>query len=409
MIAYDRCDGARSRRLMAKPFAVKLSEIGINDDDRITAIVVDCDLPPVFVYDAVFDITHLESAAAIAWLGVRSSMPPPNLVIVNRQSLRAHIVWLLQDPIHFSTQPKAPRYAKAIQRALTRLIPGGDLAYSWGSATVHNPWDAVNNDVSSHRSKPYHLRELSAFLDLENERSVKTSRYHDVVNQLNFQQGSRNQSMHEALAAYARATLNSGKKITSDRLWEEAFRLNAFCAPALGDGELKGLVSSKLRYWGGRRPRDRADELKRKRAAEGRTLALVRTQPMEERRKRAREMRAARMTIAEISRALEIGERTVYRYVARMSLETLIDVIREQDIPGKGGVSSALGTEIARKTERDGCGIAAGRANPPATVRRSRRRRSWADDHETICACGCQDRTGGGAFAAAFGTIADTS
>lgn len=410
MIAYDRSDGARSRRLMAKPFAANLSEIAINDQDRLTAIVVDCDLPPDPVYNAEFDITHYESAAAIAWCEVGA--PRPNLVIVNRNTLHAHVVWLLDDPIHLSTQRDAPRFAHAIQRALTRLIPGGDPAYSWQNATIHNPWDAVNNDASSHRSAPYRLRELATYLDLEDEPRHRASRHENVVQHLDFSKGSRNESMHKALLDYARSTLSAGKAITIDGLWTEAWRLNARCTPALDDSELKLLVNSKWRYWGGRAPRDRAAELKTKREAVGRTLALVRTQPMEARRERARLLRAAGMTIATISLTLAIGERTVYRYVAGRSLETLIDVIPMQDIPGEGAACSDSEAQISQRSRGLIREVFAARpisVGSGRLVGRSRRRDPSPDDHEAICACGCQDRSGLSGFMATFAIFADTA
>lgn len=406
-VAYDRADGAHTRRLMPKRFATQLSEIRLNGDDQIIAIVVDCDLPPESVYNAEFDFTHLESAAAVAWR--EAEAPPPNLVIVNRTSLHAHLVWLLEDPIHLSTQPDAPRYAHVIQRALTRLIPGADLAYAWQSATMHNPWDEASYDVSSHRVEPYRLHELAACLDLNDEPRVKMSRHLHIVSQLNFQQGSRNQSMHEALLAYVRATLGAGHEITLEGLWREAYRLNARCMPALGDGDLKGLVNSKWRYWGGRAPRDRAAELKRKRESEGRTLALVRTRPMEERRVRARALRASGMTVAEIAEILAIGERTVYRYVAGMTVETLIDVIRTQDIPGEGGVSGHSNAEFSAVSDDAESETFARRANPAWTARQTHQRAISADEHEAICACGCQDRGGGRGFVAAFGMFAVTA
>lgn len=318
--AADR-EAMQFRRAMPKPWALKMSELWPNDDERIVCIVVDVDIDPTNQIDPVTHENLSIPSASGTWID--AGVAQPNLILENPTSGHAQLVWLLEDVLWPKQQPKAPRYAEAIQRALTRAIPGGDRCYTWPTASMHNPFSSRYR-VREVRRTPYRLNELAQGLDLETRHSTpRQSRREDIMG---LSIGTRNEGLFRHLlhVAYHLMRRSTDDEAYCGAVMEYASALNATFNPPMDSKELSTIVGQVLRY----RPfskRDRAGELKAKRHAEGRSREAYEA-PTRQREREAHRLRAIGKTIAEIAATLGVVVRTVMRYLSK-SVETVIGVI----------------------------------------------------------------------------------
>lgn len=312
-----------------KRFAIQQSEICVNDDERIVAIVVDVDRPD----------------ASTAWLEVE--IPRPNFITISPRG-HAHYVWLLDDKrsgtIWPVKQPNAIRYADAIQQALARAV-GGDLTYAWQSNPTHNPRHSryVTREI---HSQAYRLDELAAGLDLTTPRKPRWNASHDDIL---LEIGVRNEGI------FRRLLRDSGRVMQRCRdaeAYQEAMTISADehnknCDVPLDLKEVATILRSVLKYRSYRK-RDRGAEVKAIRHAEGRSWE-ARVQATQARKARALEMRADGMTIVEIASKLKVTTRTIDRYLSgqEMQNKTTIIAIPIQGEACAGGVHKEI--EIGNK------------------------------------------------------------
>lgn len=327
-----------------KRWALRQSEIAVNDTERILALVVDVD--------------HQD--AETAWMD--ADIAPPNIVTVSRRG-HAHYLWLLDDEregtIWVQRQSNAVRYAAAIQRALCRAV-GGDLSYAWTSASTHNPrHDAYR--AREVRRRPYRLAQLAVGLELAEPRYARQGAPHGDIP---LERGSRNHGVFTRLLGHAARTMQRYRAAADyeQAMTELGQTLNAACNPPLDAKEVAGIVRSVLRYHPFRR-RDRAAELKARRHAEGRSRES-RDADVQWRRAEAVRMRAAGATIPAIAKELRVTSRTVDRYLAdaRAAEPTTIpviptqgDALRAGSAPGFGRRDTGLVRNLAKREH--GCAM----------------------------------------------------
>lgn len=303
------------------------SEIVINNQDRILAIVVDIDQPD----------------ASNAWMD--ADIAPPNFETISNRG-HAHYVWVFDDErdgtIWTKTQPGAVRYADAIQRELTRAV-GGDLKYAWMNCPTHNPLHEAYKTIVI-REQPYRLDEIAIGLDLIDSAPRRTWKGFHNASECDFplEQGSRNDGVFWRLMRAATTLMrrNRDDEAYYADLIESAADLNDQCDVPMDHGEVQAIVDSVLRY----RPfqlRDRAAERKACRAAEGRTWA-ARLDAKRNRQEGAISMRKSGMLIVDIATELGVTSRTVERYVAGVSV---LDSDPILVAPIQGYISPAAGPE----------------------------------------------------------------
>ena len=303
------------------------SEIVINNQDRILAIVVDVDRPD----------------ASNAWMD--ADIAAPNFIVISWRG-HAHYVWVLDDErggtIWPQTQPGAVRYADAIQRELTRAVCG-DLRYAWMANPTHNPRHEAYKTIVI-RDQPYRLDEIAMGLDLIDSAPRRTWNGFESASELDFPlvQGARNDGVFRRLMRQATKLMrrNRDDEAYYADLIESAEDLNDQCDVPMDYGEVLEIVDSVLRY----RPfqvRDRAAERKARRAEEGRTWT-ARLDAKRERQEQAIKMRKSGMLIADIATKLGVTTRTVERYVSGVSVLESDPILLA---PIQGYISSRVGFE----------------------------------------------------------------
>ncbi|MGB8266081.1 MAG: replication initiation protein [Candidatus Velthaea sp.] len=316
--ATDR-EAWQYRRHHSKGWAVrKFSEIWPNDDKRIILIQVDVDLAPIETVDLLTGLPVFESAAAASWVG--AGVPPPNFVVVRKATLHAHLVWLLDDPIWVGKQKTAPRFARALQRALGVAVGAKDLGSLQNG--VHNPWSDANQIRIVH-DRAYRLRELAEHLDVPRPWSPKPDANDEYAEDpVAIISGMRNETIFRTLLHRAYRIMRHCKDECSYEaaLYAEAERLHRLCEAPLDPDEIPDMLTRIPRYAPFRR-RDRAAEVKAKRHAVGRTREAYLAGPTE-RRERAGRLRQAGKTVAQIAAELGVDERTIRRYLCDIRIDS---------------------------------------------------------------------------------------
>jgi hypothetical protein len=285
------------------------SEVVLNCPERIVALVADVDLAPLVVVgdDGAQTITY---PSTTAWKA--AGVAEPNLIVLNRVTGHAHLIWLLSHAVFARTQPRAPRYARRIQRALAKACGATDRGSL--SMTAHNPWSPVYETivVSSERRR---LADLAQGLVLEREWTPQFCATNLGEDPVTIPEGTRNQTIFwSVLRAAARIMRRCHSPEEYARaLGSEALRFHGFCSAPLDDDEIPHMVRWIAEKFPFRR-RDRAAELKAKRHAEGRTWA-ARVARTNEGRAKAIRLRREGRTIPAIASALGVTTRTVDRYL----------------------------------------------------------------------------------------------
>ncbi len=327
MIGADR-SAYQYQRSLPKAWALQCSEIKANDNKRIVCITVDVD----------------SETASTAWLD--AEIAPPNLVIQNPTNGHAHLVWLFDDVLYLSTQHNAPRYAKAIQRALTfALAPfGGDPSFSWPNAFMHNPFHERYRTREIH-NRLYRLDDLAQGLDLQPIRHCQTTTIQDIAG---LQEGERNEGLFRFLLSSAPRVMGRCKDSTAyyEQMADLAFGTNATFDPPLPTKEVGTTLKSVLHYRRFRK-RNRAAERKAKRHADGHSKERF------DREMRARIVETHRLAKlktpwAEIARRIGVTPRTIARYLNKN--EYMIGVAR---IQGNARPSTAMATAEATASGAD--------------------------------------------------------
>lgn len=299
------------RRLHQKAWALKtFSEIWLNDDQRVNAIVVDADHEPIVTADPLTAMPVVESVAASSWLD--AGCVPPNLVVMNPATGHAHLIWLLDDSIWCRQQPKAIRYARAIQVALGRAVGAKDI----GSLTMsaHNPWSTCYQTRVVH-AHAYRLDEIARGLDLYLRTwRLGANRQDDDPDFIPC--GARNETIFRVVLSRSGSIMRRcrDEKEYEAALQSEATRIHGRCEAALDACEISCAVEWIIKH----RPfrcRDRAAECRARRHAEGRSWA-ARTAPTRAREAEARRLRTEEhLTIVAIAERLGVTTRTVDRYL----------------------------------------------------------------------------------------------
>lgn len=301
MVAAER-SAYQGQRLQAKDQALMCSELRPNNEERIIVIVVDVD----------------DENASTSWLG-DAECAPPNLIITNLVNGHAHLVWILGDAIWPKKQPRAPKYALAIQRALTAAC-GGDASYNWPSAFVHNPWSPRYQAREVH-GRRYRLGELAQGLDLDESVHRRNKKIAAVAN---LAKGERNDGLFKYLMRDAFCEMRKTKNKTQyeNNMFSISFEANETFDPPLPAKEVRGIVKSVLRYRPyklNRKRRTRADRRKEKRALAGRARKNY-LDPTDHRKIQAHTMRESGLKHQQIAAQLGVHVRTIYRYFAKRNV-----------------------------------------------------------------------------------------
>jgi hypothetical protein len=201
-----RCsDNKTAARVRPVEYAIRYPYIQANRPGRVSWLI--------------FDLDHPERQRADPWCWSDAGLPPPNLIVMNRESGRAHLYYAVA-PVCTTEKARAKpiAYMRAVYEAMAARLDA-DPAYRQGSIakTPGHPW-WLTTELHPHE---YSLGELAEYVDLaEPSPWAKGPRLEEAA-------GSRHCTLFELARYYAYSIVNREREKGT---YEGFLRLvEAFC------------------------------------------------------------------------------------------------------------------------------------------------------------------------------------
>lgn len=248
-------------------------------------------------------------AASHAWQDC--NLPPPTYVVVNPANGHAQYGYALAEPVCVTeaARPKPLAYLAAIEYAYNRAL-NADVAFR--GPLAKNPlhpawrlWEPANDPV-------YELHDLAEHVELPSPALVRAG-------QLNTEYASlgRNCTLFEQLRQYAYAVIRSywrpgGRDAFQAHVLTRATKLNASFPAPLGDGEVKSIVRSIVRWvWKTLTP----GTFRERQAACGRASGAARRSATQATRALVGDAASRGLSSRAIARLIGINQSTVVRWL----------------------------------------------------------------------------------------------
>ncbi|GLT20462.1 hypothetical protein GCM10007938_42470 [Vibrio zhanjiangensis] len=146
---YSRCSTNKTAaNIKPRKIAMRYPYMGVNRNDMVSWLV--------------FDIDHAHLAIPNPYVWQDANLPPPNLIVRNRRSNKAHLYYAI-PPVCVSDKARAKpiQYMKAIYKAMaTRLESDGQYSGPMAKTPFHPWWlkELADTSHSRHCTLFDHLR-----------------------------------------------------------------------------------------------------------------------------------------------------------------------------------------------------------------------------------------------------------
>ena len=254
----------------------------------------------------------------LGYVGDYGQLPPPNIACYNPNNGHAHLLYILETPVHISpsSSSKAKRFAFLMQTALTWAW-GGDWSY------VHllqkNPF-SPSWAVLWYRLQPWTLEELSDWFTEKDIQKAERKRQAEKIRLVENAEG-RNCTLFDTLRHWAYKAirhLDDGKDWLEE-CFEKAQDINRIFDTPLGSREVLATAKS-VAVWTAENIGFKGENKMWNIATREKALK-AKDKKKNEKKEKIKAMLAEGKLQKDIAKDLNITDRTIRRYVAEIKAE----------------------------------------------------------------------------------------